>query len=255
MMGLHAVCRTLILLSVLPNCVVCALVHAQDISRVQPRRAWTASRLQGTPEPPPPFRIAPAFPNIQFDKPTSLSELPDRRLLVTEMGGKVFSFAQNAQAKQVDLVVDLNSLLEPKLADQGVALFSATPHPDFGRNRQLFACYVHPGNGRHTRVSRFTLDGNAPPKVVSGSEQVIITWPAGGHNAGCLRFGKEGLLYIATGDGSGPNPPDGRTTGQDISDLLGAILRIDVDRPTAARAYSVPADNPFVDRDGARPEI
>jgi putative heme-binding domain-containing protein len=181
--------------------------------------------------------------------------LPDRRLLVTEMGGKVFSFVQDAQATQVDLVMDLNSLLKPKLADQGVALFSATPHPNFGRNRQLFACYVHPGKDRHTRVSRFTLDNSAPPKVVSGSEQVIITWPAGGHNAGCLRFGKEGLLYIATGDGSGPNPPDGRTTGQDISDLLGAILRIDVDRPTTARAYSVPADNPFVDRDGARPEI
>ena len=84
---------------------------------------------------------------------------------------------------------------------------------------------------------------------------MIITWPSGGHNGGCLEFGKDGYLYISTGDGSGPNPPDSLTTGQDISDLLGAILRIDVDRPDGDRAYRVPDDNPFVDQAGARSEI
>ena len=95
----------------------------------------------------------------------------------------------------------------------------------------------------------------SPPEIIPGSEQVNITWPSGGHNAGCLEFGKDGYLYISTGDGSGPNPPDGLTTGQDVSDLLGAVLRIDVDQTDGDRAYAVPADNPFVDLDGARPEI
>ena len=254
-MGWHAVSGTRVWFWVLWTCVVCDLVQAQDVSRLQPRPAWTQSQVRGTPEPPAPFRIAPAFPQMRFDKPSSLVELPGRRMLVTEMGGKIFTFAQTRTARKADLVVDLNSLLDPDLADQGVALFSATPHPDFADNRQMFVCYVHPAKGRHTRVSRFTLDNAAAPRAVAESEQVVITWPAGGHNAGCLKFGKDGFLYIATGDGSGPNPPDGRTTGQDITDLLGAILRIDVDHPTAARRYSVPADNPFVDRDGARPEI
>ena len=88
-----------------------------------------------------------------------------------------------------------------------------------------------------------------------GSGRVVMTWPSGGHNAGCLCFGPDGFLYIATGDGSGPNPPDGLTTGQDVSDLLGSILRIDVDNAAAGRDYAVPADNPFVGLDGARAEI
>lgn len=70
---------------------------------------------------------------------------------------------------------------------------------------------------------------------------------------GALEFGPDGLLYIATGDGSGI--ADGLATGQDLSDLLGSLLRIDVDRVPAGRAYGVPDDNPFVGRDGARPEI
>ena len=255
MMGLQVVLRTQTVLVIVWSCLICTVVNAQKAPDAQPRPAWNTSRLQGTPEPPPAFRIASAFTNIRFEKPTSLSQLPNRRLLVTEMSGKIFSFSQTPAAKQTHLVVDLTKLLPTKLVDQGVALFSATPHPNFARNRQIFACYVHPGQDGHTRVSRFTLDKAAAPRAVAGSERVIITWPSGGHNAGCLRFGKDGFLYIATGDGSGPNPPDGRTTGQDVSDLLGAILRIDVERSTAAQPYAVPADNPFVDQAGARPEI
>src|SRR5262249_10436625 len=63
--------------------------------------------------------------------------------------------------------------------------------------------------------------------------------------------------------GTGPNPPDGRDTGQDISDLLGGILRIDVDRTDPAeprgasprKNYAIPPDNPFIKTPGARPEI
>ena len=182
------------------------------------------------------------------------------RLLVTEMRGKVYSFAADAATSQADLVLDLAALLPRDLAGRDVSLFDAEFHPRFSENRYVFLCYVHPGSddqmrGGQTRVSRFTLDRKSPPRAVADSEQVIITWPAGGHNAGCLEFGKDGLLYIATGDGSGPNPPDGRTTGQTVSDLLGAILRIDVDHPTGERPYAVPADNPFVELAGARPEV
>lgn len=237
------------------SCIAGTITFAED-NPVTRRPPWTTSRVHGSPESPDPYRLVLAFPRIRFDKPTSIEEIPGaNRLLVTERAGKILSFSNAAEASETDLILDLQASLPSQAADQSVSLLDAELHPKFGDNRYLFACYVHPGNGGHSRVSRFTLTSDAAPRAVPGSEQVIITWPAGGHNAGCLEFGVDGCLYIATGDGSGPNPPDGLTTGQDVSDLLGAILRIDVDHRTDDQAYSIPADNPFVGMQGARPEI
>lgn len=230
-------------------------VRAEDKPAAR-RPPWTTSRIQGSPVPPEPYRLAPAFPGLRFDKPTCIEEVPGgERLLITEMGGKVFTFPKDASVKRADMLVDLQALLPGELSGRGISLFDAEFHPRYAENRHLLVCYVHPGEGGHTRVSRLTLDGKTPPRALPGSEQVIITWPAGGHNGGCLEFGTDGHLYISTGDGSGPNPPDGLTTGQTVTDLLGAILRIDIDHPEGDRAYSIPKDNPFVNLAGARGEI
>ena len=83
--------------------------------------------------------------------------------------------------------------------------------------------------------------------------------PSGGHNGGCLAFGPDGDLYISTGDAEVPSPPDPLDTGQDVSDLLSSILRIDVDHEEKERRRAgrtvFPPDNPFVNLPGARPEI
>ncbi len=216
-----------------------------------PRPAWSSSKLHGTPVPPEQYRISPAFPKLKFDHPTGLQEIPGTgRLLVTQMNGQLFTMAKDPTVTTADAAGDL-----AKLAGGDVSLFSAIVHPDFAQNRFLYACLVHPGDGRHTRVVRYTMSRTDKPVIDPASETVIITWPSGGHNAGCLQFGKDGMLYIATGDGSGPNPPDGLTTGQDVSDLLGAILRIDVSQTSNGRNYQIPSDNPFVSLAGARPEI
>src|SRR4051794_25989425 len=215
-------------LLIIACCSPAANVSAQD-KPVQKRPPWTASHVHGSPEPPAPYKIVPAFPRLKFELPTSLEVIPGtNRMLVTERAGRILSFANSVDAPNADLVVDLRDLLPSSLTGQNISLFDAALHPRFSDNRYLFVTYVHPGGGGQTRVSRLTLSRDEAPRLVPGTEQVVITWPSGGHNAGCLEFGTDGYLYIATGDGSGPNPPDARNSGQDISDLFGAILRIDV---------------------------
>ncbi len=216
------------------------------------RPAWTTSRLRGTPEPPFQFRIESAFPAAKFDHPTCLLEIPGTgQLLITELSGRILSLSsQTSHAQAPRVMADLRAL-----AGGDVSLFGAALHPDFAANGFLFVCLVHPEGGPHTRVSRFELKTTPALSLVPQSERVIITWPSGGHNGGCLRFGPDGMLYISTGDGSGPNPPDGLTSGQTVDDLLGAILRIDVNHVTDQQNYVIPSDNPFRQLAGARPEI
>ena len=212
------------------------------------REPWTTSKIQGAPEPPPKYQVEEAFSHA-FQFPTSVTDMVGQdALLVTERDGKIFHVSKSDGKLQ--LVVDLVKLPS---AGKGVTLWSAALHPDFERNRLLLICYVNPNGGRHTRVSKLTINRQWQADV--DSEVELLRWPAGGHNAGCLQFGRDGLLYISTGDGAGPNPPDGLTTGQDVSDLLGAILRIDVDKTQSDRPYAIPADNPFVDVNSARPEV
>lgn len=248
-------------------CLCCGVLPASAAEKPNTKRpAWNTSRLIGTPEPPPPYKLVPAFPQVRFKLPTSIESWPEGNgLLVTEMGGAIYLLKKSGDKARPELVGNLRELLADDLAGKSVSLFDAELHPKFVENRYLFVCYVHPGDGGHTRVSRLTLTKDSPPQIAPDSERVIIVWPSGGHNGGCLEFGKDCYLYISTGDGSGPNPPDGLTTGQTVNDLLGAILRIDIDRVTGnpddpmpmavPLRYAIPKDNPFVETPGARPEI
>jgi glucose/arabinose dehydrogenase len=73
------------------------------------------------------------------------------------------------------------------------------------------------------------------------------------HNGGCLRFGNDGYLYIGMGDGGFSNDPQNRA--QNLTELLGKMLRIDVDNPQAPLAYGIPADNPYVNSTTNKKEI
>jgi len=104
-------------------------------------------------------------------------------------------------------------------------------------------------------VSQFQTRADDPNRADPDSERVIleVEQPWGNHNGSTVLFGPDGYLYISLGDGGAANDPLG--SGQDLSTLLGTILRIDVDRQDDGRAYAIPADNPFVHRPGARGEI
>ncbi len=214
-------------------------------SGIDKRVPWTTSRVKGSPEPPAPYRTEVAFPRLKFFEPLDMAAAPGgNRLLVAERRGHIYSFPNDPRADKADLLLDVKK-----------TVYGFTLHPRFADNGFVYVCYiVDPAKEQPegTRVVRFRAKGD-PPRADPASEKLILTWPNGGHNGGCMQFGPDGYLYVATGDGSGI--ADELHTGQNLADLLGSILRIDVDRPDAGKGYGIPKDNPFVDTKGARPEV
>jgi glucose/arabinose dehydrogenase len=143
--------------------------------------------------------------------------------------------------------LDLSGQVSLTGAEQG--LLGLAFDPNYGSTGRFFVHYTDPAG--NTRVSSFQVSAN-PDVAEAGSEQVILTadQPYTNHNGGQLVFGPDGLLYLGLGDGGSEGDPQGRS--QDLSDLLGSILRLDV---TAGPSYTVPPDNPFVGQAQARPEI
>ncbi len=213
---------------------------------LEKRIPWTTSNVKGSPEPPPPYRTERAFPRLKFFEPLDLTYAPGSgRLFVAQRPGKIHSFVNRPDVEKADLFLEL----------KGKVIYAFAFHPQFAKNRFVYVTYIkNPQKDEPdgTRVARFTASKDEPPRCDPASEKVVLEWPSGGHNGGCLKFGPDGMLYIGTGDGSGI--ADERQTGQDLGDLFGAILRIDVDRPDPGKGYGVPKDNPFVMMKGARPE-
>ena len=230
------------------------------------RPPWTTSRVLGTPDPPPPLQTVRTYRNLQFRNPVLMTGAPGLdRWFVAEQSGRIWSFPKDRDAGKAELFADLKEqvqTIDPEGPFRGVNVcYGMTFHPDFAQNRYCYICYVMaPKKGGEqletgSRVSRFKVTDTDPPRIDPASEQIVITWLNNGHNGGCLKFGPDGCLYISTGDGSFPNPPDARLAGQDVGNLLSAILRIDVDHTDEGRNYAIPDDNPFVNLKGARPEI
>jgi glucose/arabinose dehydrogenase len=122
-------------------------------------------------------------------------------------------------------------------------------HPGYRTNGFFYVNYTNTAGD--TVIARYTV--SADPNVANpGSASLLLTIPQpfANHNGGQLEFGPDGYLYIATGDGGSGGDPGNRA--QNLGDLLGKILRIDVD---GGAPYIVPATNPFVGVPGARGEI
>ena len=215
------------------------------------RVPWRTSGIQGLPEPPGPYKLERAFPELSFDLPVEMVWSPGLgKFALLEVDGKVFAFDDDQGASNPALMIDLKETVQAEKA------YGMVFHPDFRSNRFIYLCYIiEKISSDGTKVSRFTVRDTDPPTIDPASEKMLLSWRSGGHNGCSLQFGPDGFLYISTGDGTPAAPPDGLNTGQDIGDLLSSVLRIDVDNAEEDKNYRVPADNPFVDLEGARPEV
>lgn len=217
------------------------------------RTPWTSSRVQGSPEPPPPYVAEPLWPEIAFSQALDITFLEsEERMFVTERLGKVWMLPSDLEAspERAELCVDFKTLIPNLRNTLGLAF-----HPKFEENRQCYLFYnTNASSGAmESRISVYRLDESLT--IDPASEEVIITFGSGGHNGGDVQFGPDGMLYFPCGDLAAPAPPDPDNVGQDLSNLASTISRIDVDRRDPGLAYHVPEDNPFVDTPGARPEI
>jgi len=128
-------------------------------------------------------------------------------------------------------------------------LLGITFHPGYASNGRFFVDYTDRAGDSH--VVGYQVSGDPDvANAASASQVLLVDQPAANHNGGGIAFGPDGFLYIAFGDGGGTNDPQGH--GQDASELLGSLLRIDVD---SAAPYAIPPSNPFVGKPGARGEL
>lgn len=215
-------------------------------------QTWTASHLQGSPEPPHAFVSEQVFANVALKNVTDMVPAPGLdQWLIAENDGKVWAVPNNTKTQGAAVAIDVKALHPDCDHVYGLAF-----HPQFAGNKQLFITYTN-GDKKDdgSRLSRFKVTQEKPLVIDPKSEEVLLTWRSGGHNGAAMAFGPDGLLYLSTGDSEVPNPADPLSTGQDITDLLSSILRLDVNQKAQGKNYSVPADNPFLKTPGARPEI
>ena len=230
--------------------LACALAASlvADAADLSPssRTPWTTSTITGSPDAPALFCVERAFPGLTFPQPLEVAVLPGtNRLVVVEREGKLRSFRTDETTTVTDLFGDL-ARFDPELSE----CFSITFHPNFSQHRFAYVLAIAKTRGSQyrengTQIIRFQVTTDPVPRLDLASGRVIITWLQGGHNGGNLRFGPDGMLYFGAGDAGPAEPPDPRVTGQDISDLLASILRIDVDRTDPGLSYSIPRDNPL----------
>ena len=112
-------------------------------------------------------------------------------------------------------------------------------HPQYASNGRFFVDYTRSGDGA-TVIAEYHVSGD--PNVAAPTEATLLTiaQPFVNHNGGMLAFGFDGYLYVGMGDGGSANDPGNRA--QDVNQLLGKILRIDVSLPGTSTS---PASNPF----------
>lgn len=171
------------------------------------------------------------------------------RLFVVQQGGAIVVLKPGASAPTVFL-----NISDRVIAGGEQGLLGLAFHPQYGTNGRFFVDYTRLSDGA-TVIAEYHASP-ADPDVADRAETVLLTiaQPYANHNGGMLAFGPDGDLYIGMGDGGSANDPQNRA--QNVDELLGKILRIDVDHPASAtQLYSSPADNPFAGATPGRDEI
>jgi glucose/arabinose dehydrogenase/plastocyanin len=245
------VSRLLIALVLVAGVVVSVLAQSGAVRlQVQGQEATPAAQQAET-EPAHLGGDLPGDPQIQlievasgFGTPVNISFPPDDsgRMFVVEVGGLIRIVEPDGTVNPTPFL-DLSDTLSLRPGQQG--LLGLAFHPKFAENGKIYVDYNNLYANGEITISEFQVDPDDPNVVDKRTERPLLTIekPYPQHNGGTLRFGKDGYLYISTGDGGWQGDPD--DNAQSRFSLLGKILRIDVDGGDSGQPYAIPADNPF----------
>jgi glucose/arabinose dehydrogenase len=187
-----------------------------------------------------------------FASPLFLAALPDNsgRVLVVERAGRIRILNPATGAIAATPFLDITGQVS---TDGERGLLAVALAPDYMTSGRAYV-YLTALDGR-IELRRYTSPAANRDVLdtATGDLLLAIAHPRSNHNGGWLGFGRDGLLYMATGDGGGADDPDGN--GQNRNTLLGKMLRLDVTRDDfpadGARDYGIPAGNPFAGGGGA----
>lgn len=196
--------------------------------------------------------VFPSLPNIV--NATNLAQAPgdDNYWYATRQLGRVVRFQNTSSANALVEVLNIEDRVDFTGGETG--LLGMVFHPQFSSNRYVYLNYIgrNNSNGLEARVARFSVDNSG--MINRDSENILLRFnqPYSNHNGGALAFGGDGYLYISSGDGGSGGDP--QQNGQNANNLLGKMLRIDVNTTSSGRSYAIPEDNPF-SLSGGSPEI
>jgi glucose/arabinose dehydrogenase len=200
------------------------------------------------PPPPPPPAATPAidvehvFTGLTFNGLVSLQQAPGdaTRWFAVEQSGRILEFANDQGVTTATTFLDINVRV---ISGGERGLLGIAFDPLFPTVEDVYVSYTgnNAGGNLISVLSRFALMPGGQ-SLDPASEQILLTVPQdqNNHNGGHIEFGPDGYLYLGLGDGGGSGDPLDRA--QATTDLLGSMVRIDVDTGVP---YAIPADNPF----------
>ena len=203
------------------------------------------------------YTTVPAMSSDEFQRTTAIAWIPGAEpyAVVASKRGILWRVNPDNPSEAPQVYLDMQDRLLPDVTTEE-GLIGVVFAPDFATSGRFFVHYTAPGDEllpqrhrpRKSVIARF--QGSATSADPNSHTTILeVQDPFPNHNGGGMAFGPDGYLYLSIGDGGDGGDPLGNA--QNLGELFGKILRLDVSGST----YSVPADNPFVGVSGARPEI
>ncbi|MGH8249357.1 MAG: PQQ-dependent sugar dehydrogenase [Steroidobacteraceae bacterium] len=188
-----------------------------------------------------------AFPDLTFASPVAMMQAPQdaSRWILVEQTGLIHAFENDPAVTTTEPFLDLRG----QVRFSGEAgLLGLALHPDFATNGRAYVNYSRLNGAALQAITAEFTSADGGVTLDPASERVLLTVdkPFDNHNGGNVAFGPDGLLYIGLGDGGSAGDPDERA--QNPRQLLGKMLRIDVDTQPGGAPYGIPAGptgNPF----------